>query len=161
MDRIPNSGLLHFFNSRNFLADEQCGFWNGRQTLEHLVKLDGHIQEAITKKHMAIWPTQKNFILLENSMMLPTSFLCMINDILQAPSRNVNYKLYSNGCTLRHFSNNAEFSANRIQLTLDMIHNWSLRWCFMFSTRLSIGVIVSHCKMPNTGPTQDNHLIPI
>lgn len=54
MERIVNSRLLHFLNSRNLLVDEQCGFRKGRQTLDQLVKLASHIQEAIAKKHFLI-----------------------------------------------------------------------------------------------------------
>jgi len=217
MERIVNSRLLHFLNSRNLLVDEQCGFRKGRQTLDQLVKLASHIQEAIAKKHFLIsvfldiekaydmtWRYGllrklyafglrgnlpcfiQNFIsdrtfavklfsdnvtysdifvqangVPQGSVLSPTLFLCMINDILPAPPRNLKYSLYADDCALWHSSSNAEFSANRIQLALDMIHNWGLQWGFKFSTRKSIGVIFSRRRMPNIRLTLDHHPIPI
>ena len=97
----------------------------------------------------------------QGSVLSPTLFLCMINDILPASPQNLKYSLYADDCALWHSSSNAEFSANRIQLALDMIHNWGLQWGFKFSTRKSIGVIFSRRRMPNIRLTLDHHPIPI
>ena len=97
----------------------------------------------------------------QGSVLSPTLFLCMINDILPSPPRNLKYSLYADDCAIWHSSSNAQFSANRIQLALDMIHNWGLQWGFKFSTKKSIGEVFTHRRKPNIRLTLENHPIPI
>ncbi|KAK3869753.1 hypothetical protein Pcinc_024981 [Petrolisthes cinctipes] len=97
----------------------------------------------------------------QGSVLSLTLFLCMINDILPAPPRNLKYSLYADDCAIWHSSCNAEFSATRIQLALDLIHNWVLQWGFKFSVRKSVGVIFTHRKKPDVRLTMGVNPLPI
>ncbi len=97
----------------------------------------------------------------QGSVLSPTLFLCMINDILPAPPRNLKYSLYADDCAIWHSSRVAEFSANRIQMALNRIHDWGLQWGFKFSVRKSVGVVFTHRRSPDLQLTMGPHPLPI
>ena len=46
MERIINKRLVYFLESNNLLTPFQCGFRQGRSTLDHLVRLETLIRNA-------------------------------------------------------------------------------------------------------------------
>ena len=98
----------------------------------------------------------------QGSVLSPTLFLIMINDILPAPPRNLKYSLYADDCAIWHSSNIAQFSAGRVQMALNSIHAWGQQWGFKFSAAKSVGVIFTHkLKLPRISLTLGNTPIPI
>ena len=98
----------------------------------------------------------------QGSVLSPTLFLIMINDILPTPPRNLEYSLYADDCAIWHASNNAQFSAGRVQMALNSIHNWGRQWGFKFSVAKSVGVIFTHkLNIPRISLKLGNTPIPI
>ena len=48
MERIINKRLVYFLESNNLLTPFQCGFRQGRSTLDHLVRMETIIRNALT-----------------------------------------------------------------------------------------------------------------
>ena len=97
----------------------------------------------------------------QGSVISPTLFIVMINDILPAPPWNLKYSLYADDCAIWHSSNNAQFSAGEVQKALDQIHHWGRQWGFKFSVTKSIGVIFTRRRQPNITLKLGNDPIPI
>lgn len=99
----------------------------------------------------------------QGSVLSPSLFLFMINDILSSAPipRNLKYSLYADDCALWHSSRNVQFSAGRIQVALDSVHRWALRWGFKFSVAKCVGVVFTRrLNIPNLHITLDNEPIP-
>ena len=79
----------------------------------------------------------------QGSVLSPTLFMILINDILPAPPRNLKYSLYADDVAIWHSSPNARFSASRVQLALDSLQEWSDEWGFKFSELKSTVVLFS------------------
>ena len=54
MDRIINARLAWFLESNELLSNIQCGFRQGRSTLDHLVRFETFIRNAFAKKEHAV-----------------------------------------------------------------------------------------------------------
>ena len=53
LERMVNSRLVHYLETTDAFADEQCGFRKGRSTTDHLVRFETFIREAFAqKKHV-------------------------------------------------------------------------------------------------------------
>ena len=99
----------------------------------------------------------------QGSVLSPTLFCIMINDILSSAPvpRNLKYSLYADDCAIWHSSCNVQFSAGRIQEALDSVHRWALQWGFKFSVEKCIGVVFTRkLNIPNFQLTFDGQPIP-
>ena len=54
MERMINACLVWFLESNGFLSNIQCGFRQGRSTLDHLVRFETFIRNAFAKKEHAV-----------------------------------------------------------------------------------------------------------
>ena len=53
MERLVNSRLVWFLESNGLISDLQCGFRQGRSTIDHLVRFETFIREAfVNKQHV-------------------------------------------------------------------------------------------------------------
>ena len=50
MERLVNSRLVWFLETNSLISDLQCGFRQGRSTVDHLVRFETFIREAFVKK---------------------------------------------------------------------------------------------------------------
>ena len=50
MERLVNTRLVWFLESNNLISDLQCGFRQGRSTVDHLVRFETFVREAFVKK---------------------------------------------------------------------------------------------------------------
>ena len=50
MERMINACLVWFLVSNGFLSNIQCGFRQGRNTLDHLVRVETFIRNSLAKK---------------------------------------------------------------------------------------------------------------
>ncbi|OOY96167.1 hypothetical protein BOW19_11630 [Solemya velum gill symbiont] len=49
-----NDRLAGFLESNNLLTNLQCGFCQGRSTIDHLVRLESYIRDAFLKKELVV-----------------------------------------------------------------------------------------------------------
>ena len=54
MERMTNARLVWFLESNELLSNIQCGFRQGRSTLDHLVRFETFIRNAFAKKEHAV-----------------------------------------------------------------------------------------------------------
>ena len=97
----------------------------------------------------------------QGSVLSPTLFCIMINDILSSTPvpRNLKYSLYADDCAIWHSSPYAQFSAGRIQLALDSVQLWASRWGFKFSVNKCVGVVFTLRRVPDLHLTLNNQPI--
>ena len=50
MERLVNARIVWYLESNNLISDIQCGFRQGRSTVDHLVRFETFIREAFVKK---------------------------------------------------------------------------------------------------------------
>ncbi|WP_179118702.1 reverse transcriptase domain-containing protein [Solemya velum gill symbiont] len=54
MERMINGRMVWFLESNNLLTNLQCEFRQGRSTIDHLVRLESYIRDAILKKEHVV-----------------------------------------------------------------------------------------------------------
>lgn len=68
----------------------------------------------------------------QGNVLSPTLFLCMVNDLLPAPPRNLKHSLYADDCVISHSRCRVELSVILIHLALYLVPKWGLQWELSF-----------------------------
>jgi potassium voltage-gated channel Eag-related subfamily H protein 8 len=55
MERMINARLVWFLESNGLLSNIQCGLRQGRSTLDHLLRFETFIRNALTKKENVVY----------------------------------------------------------------------------------------------------------
>ena len=84
----------------------------------------------------------------QGSVISPTLFLIMINDILTNSSQHIKYSLYADDVALWCTHNNLIEGIKLIQHTLQHIENWCTKWGLVLSPSKSVAMIFAP-KEPN------------
>ncbi|RUA04271.1 MAG: hypothetical protein DSY43_06760, partial [Gammaproteobacteria bacterium] len=106
------------------------------------------IQNFLTdrKLRVGLGTTHSDTYNLENgtpqgSVISPTLFNIMIDDIFQNKQKQVSTAKYADDATLWTSSRNIKTAAKRIQTTLKTTQTWANKWGFIINTNKTVGVI--------------------
>ena len=87
----------------------------------------------------------------QGSVISPTLFLVMINDMFNDVSPNLKYSLYADDAAIWFSHCNVTQALNNIQLALRKIQNWCHKWGLQISPAKSAALIFSH-GLPRVRP---------
>ena len=97
----------------------------------------------------------------QGSVISPTLFMILINDLLSKISPHVKYALYADDIVLWCNLRNIEDAKREMQRTLKVIEEWQLQWGTTFSTSKSNYMLFSRKrKIPRVVLTLNNTCIP-
>ena len=77
---------------------------------------------------------QKNGV-PQGSVLSPTLFIIMINDILDNPPEGIKLSLYADDVAIWISSSSLQYCKNQIQKALNILQTWSNRWGLFFSAQ--------------------------
>lgn len=130
------------------------------------------IANIIQDRSFAVKLTQSNVIsdtfILENgiaqgSVLAPTLFIIMINDILSSVPQclRLKHSLFVDDCALWSSTRSYDLSISRVQKGLDRVQEWAMKWGFKFPPHKCKVVVFSRkWKLGNTALTLNNVNIP-
>lgn len=140
-DRVHPSALLHFVNKLGIRGNLAAFIKNFLQPRTFQVRIQTFMSP----------PTEKRYGVPQGSVIAPTLFLIMINEIAQKIEKTPPYVLHSifaDDVALWCCHLSIDTAARRIQRALNVISRWCVDWGLNISVPKSTCVVFTRCRRP-------------